>query len=241
MVKVLVASENTRQTSEYCNYLSNIDNFKTIATNSGTETITKYHEIKPNVLVLDSNFNDIKSPEIMNRLSRTVDERKKCNVILTIDKENSFFSCVTKLYKVFNKPLNLEILSETIKQMNKENDYADLDEAYLDKLLFSMNIIVASPRADYLREAIKECYYFPGYLGSYKNILDFLAFTHNTNSGAIKSSMHDVLKPLNEKRDKLQHHPIVKMFDPTKNITPKQFIEVVVAYLHIEKGQEIIF
>lgn len=78
MIKVLVADENIEQTTECCQYLSNNDHMlKTISANSGIETLEKYNTLKTDILVLNSHFKDIKSTEIVDRLSSTKSERKK--------------------------------------------------------------------------------------------------------------------------------------------------------------------
>ena len=164
MVKVLVADENVEQTTECCQYLSNHDHMlKTTSANTGIETLEKYNALKTDILVLNSHFKDVKSTEIVDRLSSTRSERKKINIILTLNskKEKSDFINVVKIYSFFDKPLDLKGISNTIKQIRDENKYDEFDEDYLNKLLFSLRIIVGSYQSDILVEAIRECYEYP--------------------------------------------------------------------------------
>ena len=244
MVKVLVADKNTQKTNEYCHYLSNNLDSRTIIANSGTETITKYQKFEPNILVLDSQFDDINSLEIIDRLSTTVDEKRNINIILTTksDKEQATFCDVSKVYKFIRKPFELEELSSTIIKMEQENHYPKLDEDYLNKLLFSMNIIPYGNRAKILIDAIKECYYIPYYCShTYELYNELLKKYPYNNCEAIRSAIRDCIKPLNYHRDRLKDHPVVRKFEPGADISNSEFLKVLISYLHFEKNKEIIF
>ena len=77
MVKVLVADENIKRTAKCCQYLSCNDSMlETTPANTGIDTLNKYNAIKADILILNSRFSDIKSTEIIDRLSSTVYEQK---------------------------------------------------------------------------------------------------------------------------------------------------------------------
>lgn len=245
MVKVLVADENVEQTTECCQYLSNHDHMlKIISANTGIETLEKYNTLKTDILVLNSHFKDVKSTEIVDRLSSTRSERKKINIILTLNskKEKSDFINVVKIYSFFDKPLDLKGISNTIKQIRDENKYDEFDEDYLNKLLFSLRIIVGSYQSDILVEAIRECYAYPKLLGNFDSLLSLLSYKHNNmDTETIRNAIRSSLNDLNKYRDRLEDHPIVKMFEPDKNISPKAFLEIIVSYMHAQKNQEIFY
>lgn len=245
MVKVLVADENVEQTTECCQYLSNHDHMlKIISANTGIETLEKYNTLKTDILVLNSHFKDVKSTEIVDRLSSTRSERKKINIILTLNskKEKSYFINVVKIYSFFDKPLDLKGISNTIKQIRDENKYDEFDEDSLNKLLFSLRIIVGSYQSDILVEAIRECYEYPKLLGNFDSLLSLLSYKHNNmDTETIRNAIRSSLNDLNKYRDRLKDHPIVKMFEPDKNISPKAFLEIIVSYMHAQKNQEIFY
>lgn len=245
MVKVLVADENVEQTTECCQYLSNHDHMlKTTSANTGIETLEKYNDLKTDILVLNSHFKDVKSTEIVDRLSSTRSERKKINIILTLNskKEKSDFINVVKIYSFFDKPLDLKGISNTIKQIRDENKYDEFDEDYLNKLLFSLRIIIGSYQSDILVEAIRECYEYPKLLGNFDSLLSLLSYKHNNmDTESIRNAIRSSLNDLNKYRDRLEDHPIVKMFEPDKNISPKAFLEIIVSYMHAQKNQEIFY
>lgn len=244
MVKVLVADENIEETRNCSQYLANDNMLMTICVNTGIDTINKYNELKPHILVLNSHFSDINSIEIIDRLSKTIVEKKNTNIILTTntEKEQLLFTDAAKIYKFIKKPVNYKDLSNTINRMNLGNKYDMFDIKYLNALLFSMNIIIASPRTELLKEAIMECYHNPVLTGNLDSLLRLLSYKHNgLDIEAIRSAIRDSLKPINNHREELQEHPVVKMLDPSKNVSPRHFLETIIAYLYIEKNQEIDF
>ena len=245
MIKVLVADENIEQTTECCQYLSNNDHMlKTISANTGIETLEKYNTLKTDILVLNSHFKDVKSTEIVDRLSSTKSERKKINIILTLNskREKLDFVNVVKIYSFLNKPLDLKEVSNTITQIKSENNYDEFDENYLNKLLISLRIIVGSYQSSILVEAIKECYEYPKLLSNFDELLSLLSFKHNDlDTETIRSAIRSCLNDLNRYRERLKDNPIVMMFEPDRNISPKAFLEIIVSYMHAHKKQEIFY
>lgn len=247
MVKVLVADEDVEQVTECCQYLSNNDQMlKTISANTGIDTLNKYNKMKADILILNSHFSDIKSTEIIDRLSNTIYERKNMNnnIIMTINsaKEQLAFVNTTKIYGFFQKPLNLEKIADIIRQIQLENKYDNLDEDYLNKLLFRMRITVGSFQTEILKQAISECYDYPYLLDNFDSVLTLLSYKHRgMDIESIRNAIRSSLNDLNKHREKLQSHKVVRMFELDRNISPKTFLEVVVSYLHSQKNQEIIF
>ena len=100
----------------------------------------------------------------------------------------------------------------------------------------SMNIIVTSPRTKLLIEAIKECYYNTNLACRLGDVMKILSYKHNGYSvEAIQSAFRGALAPVNYNRKKLENHPVIKLIDPTKNISPKVFLEAITEYLYIKK------
>lgn len=245
MVKVLVANENTEQTTNFCKYLQNDNALFTSSANSGIEALNKYNEINPHIFILDSHFKDMETTEIIDRLSSTVVEKRNSNIILTMDelKEQNNSLDVAKIYKFVEIPkLTQQLLYDTVKQMDNENKYDDFTDKQLNSLLATMNMIVTSPRTKLLIEAVKECYYNTNLACNLGEVMKILSYKHNGYSvEAIQSAFRGALAPLNYNRENLQEHPLVKMFDPSKNISPKVFLETITEYLYIKNNQDIDF
>lgn len=243
MVKILVANENLQQTTSFCNYLKNDNTLFTSSVNTGIDALNKYNEINPHIFILNSDFKDMKSTEIIDRLSSTVAEKRVSNIILTVNdlKEQNKFLDVAKIYKFIEIPkLDSKTLYDTVKQMDTENKYDDFTDKQLNLLLASMNIIVTSPRTKLLIEAIKECYYNTNLSCQLGEVMKTLSYKHNGYSvEAIQSAFRGAIAPVNYNREKLKDHPVVKMFDPSKNISPKVFLETITEYLYIKNNQGI--
>lgn len=244
MVKVLVANESIERTAKCCQYLSNADqDVRTISANTGIDTLNKYNRIKADILILNSHFSDIKSTDIVDRLSNTSYERKNSNIILTVnsDIEQLAFVNTSKIYGFYKLPRDYKKISDSVKQIKTENKYDSIDEDKLNKLLFSMKIIVGSFQTEILKEAINECYNYPVFLNNFDNVLSLLSYKHKEmDKEAIRNAIRGSLNGLNQYRDKLQDHKLVKMFEPDRNISPKAFLEIIVSYLHSTKNQEIL-
>ena len=88
MVKILIADTDVRRNSASCQFLANEKGFEIESTNDGSSTIKKYLEIEPNIFILDSNFKDIKTLEIIDRLSTSPIEKRKKN---TMERESRTF------------------------------------------------------------------------------------------------------------------------------------------------------
>lgn len=237
MTKVLVANENKRQNIAYCQYLTNDTKLTVMATNSGLDTLNKYLEINPNILILDSYFKDITSVEIIDRLSILKDEKQKCNIILTANskKEQLAFLDVAKIYKILQKPFDYQHLLDTVIQLDNENKYEKLDEMNLHLLFLNLDLNVTSEGVIFLKDAIKECYYFPNLLGHLDKVLNLVAYKHHIKPETVRSAIRTTLKPLN--LYDYTHSPnslVSSLFDTTRNISPKYFLDVVVPYLRIK-------
>lgn len=239
MVKVLVADKNVDEVLQCSQYLSNHDQMiKTITANTGIEALNSYNRMKADIMILNSGFSDIKSTEIIQRLSVTDYERKRNNIIITMNskKEHFAFADTDKISNVFYKPITYSDLSKAIEKIEKDQNHDLLDEDYLNKILYSMNIKVGSYNTEILKDAIRECFNSPYLLDNFDKVLDELAIQHNfSNPENVRSAIRNSLNNLNNKRNELQDHSIVKKFELDRNITPKSFLDVVVPYLHVQK------
>lgn len=239
MVKVLVADKNVDDVLKCSQYLSNHDQMiKTLTANTGIDALNSYNKMKADILILNSGFVDMKSPEIIQRLSATEYERKRNNVIITMNSKKEYFAFADtyKISNVFYKPLEYSDLSRAVEKIKKDQNHDLIDEDYLNKLLYSMNIKIGSYNTEILKDAIRECFNYPYLLDNLDKVLDELAIQHNfSNQENVRSAIRNALNNLNNKRNDLQDHSIVKKFELDRNITPKAFLDVVVPYLHIQK------
>lgn len=240
MVKILIADENIEQTKNFSQFLTNDKDFFVESANTGFSALNKYLEFKPNILILDSHFTDISYIEIIDRLCTIPLEKKKCNTILTINKPQDQLALknTAKIYQIFNKPLDYNKLLETINLMKCEFKVEDLTLYELDFLLLHLNFNLKSNGTRYIESAIIQCYYYPTLLCSLDGIFNIIAKQYNTTSETVRDGMRSALNPLNNSRIYEHPHPLTKLFDINRNITPKYFLETIVTYLLMKKNKK---
>ena len=241
MKKVLIANQNIKQNEQFCQYLANDKKLEleVTETTNGISTLNKYIEIEPNILVLDSCFNDMNCIEILDRLSMTIKEKMNCNTILTMNRQNKelYLTNTAKIYKVIYDSLDFKCLLDTINEMCSYKEYEELTEFDINLLLLKLKIALNSNGADYLREAIMQCYYYPYLLKTLDDVFSLIAKKHNKTNASIRSSFRTALEPLNVFR-KIIDCPIMKYFNFDDNITPKDFLEIVTMYFHRQKNKK---
>lgn len=238
MQKVLIASPNVEQRIKLCQSLANDKKLEVIETADGKTALEKYLDIKPNVLVLDSCLKDINYVEIINRLSTNIADKKNNNIILTAQKEEILnLSNAAKIYKVIYKDENSNDFYDTIKEMYLFGEYEELTNEELDLLFLTLKIPLNSNGTNYIREAIFECYYYPDLQKKLNDIFTIIGQKHNKSNSAIRSSFRTALERLNMYKSTIDC-PILQYFDTKENITPKDFLEIVVMYLHLQKGKK---
>lgn len=234
MFSVLVANANENQRKSYCQFLANnCNNLDVFSAENGIKTINTYNELNPNVLVLDTEFNDLSSQKIINRLSSTKKESKNCNIILTsnINEPISTVSNTEKIYKILFKPFELNELKKAINNICLDIKIPELDDIQLQLFLLDLKFNINSPSTKYLIEAIHQCYYYPHLLGNLDDIIKIIAYKFNVSEKTIRYSFRNALKPINNYRKTIQSS-FINLFDSMRNITPKYFLDVITTYLH---------
>lgn len=235
MIKVLVANSNKVKTQNCCKYLSNNDReLKVFGTNTGITTLNTYLEIEPDIFILNVKFDDINANEIPNKLCLSMSEKKKCNTIITTNtlEEYSLIKNVSKVYQIINKPTNQELL-DLIHQICSENKYLKLNMNEVEEYLVDLGFHLMSKGTNYMESAIQLCFYFPKYLSSLDNILEYVAKENNTSTITVRNALRASLKPLNNYIGYTYNEKsIYNLFNKNINITPKAFIERTVIYFH---------
>ena len=78
MIRVMVADDNIDLNNMYCKFLTKDKDIKIISqTTDGQETLEKYQELKPDLLLLDLEMPKISGLEIINYLSKDTIEKNK--------------------------------------------------------------------------------------------------------------------------------------------------------------------
>lgn len=237
MFNILVANADVEQRESYCKFLiHNSNNLNVIGVNSGKELINAYNEISPNVLVMDTEFSDLSSENIINKLSSTKKECKNCNIILTTDINEpiSTISNTEKIHKILFKPFEFNDLKDAIDDICLDSEVPELDTLQLQLFLLDLKFNINSISTKYLIEAIHQCYYCPHLLGNLDEIIELIAYKFNVSKKTVKYAFRNALKPINNYRNTITNSSFIKLFDPMRNISPKYFLDVITTYLHKE-------
>lgn len=232
MLKVLVADENVETNSNCCQYLANDKNLDVTSSNSGVNTLNKYNEIHPNILIINSNFKDKNYSEIINELSTTSQERKNCNIILTITNSQKLeLDFMAKVYKLFYAPLNYDNIKKGIEQYNLDNIiFYEPNENNLRALFYKLNLYNEHLGAKYLKYAIIQCYHKPELINSLNLIFELIAKNFNASYSSVRPAIRNSLKSVNLLRNKIGSNSIFKLFENEDSITPKNFIRIITTY-----------
>ena len=147
MVNVLIGNKNTDEIAILRQELTNDKIFRIENVVTGTEIITTYWKFSPDILVLDSELPDMSTENIIDRLSCTPLERKRCNTILTVP--SNYIMRLTDLQKintVLYKPISNHKLSNTIKNIAIDYNTPDIEVGEIEWLLLSLNFNCMSTR-----------------------------------------------------------------------------------------------
>lgn len=231
--KILVANSDNSQLENYCNRLKNNSRLNITSINNGIDALDAYIKLKPDVFVLDTKFNDITCSEIIDKISVTRKECKNCNIILTTYSNNIYpISNFEKIYKVLYKNFNYTSLENTIREICINNKYLELNETDLKLMLTDLKLNINSNCTKYLIEAIFQCYYYPHLLNNLDNIIKLVSCQFNVSEKIIKYSFRNALRPINNYRNSIKGSSFISLFDESRNITPKYFLDIITTYLH---------
>ena len=242
MVNLLIGNKNVRE-SEILQYqLANDKNCNIENAFSGLDTINMYWKLNPDILILDNNLSDISSGDIIDRLSSSPIERKKCNTILMVSpKVNMRLEKVAKINRIIYKPIVNDELTTAVKEMCVDYNTPDLEFGEIDLLLQELNFNFMSPGYKYMRDAIIYCYYRPDELEFLNNILKYLSYKYKVPESRVRDALNSSIRPFNE----TNIHgikDITQIFFSTKEkLSLKDFLDRIVLYLIKTKKQGRIF
>lgn len=237
MVNVLIGNKNVTEANILCQTLANDKEFKIENTITGFDTISKYWQSNPDILVLDNSLSDMNIPDILNRLSCNEYENQKCNTILTLNEENIIrIRNVSKVNSILYKPLKDHELIDTIKMMSAHFYIPTLELGEVDLLLQELDSNYMSGGYKYMRDAIYYCYYKPEELEFLRNILKYLSFKYVVPESRIRDSLNSYIRTFNHKTHELSAE-LSYILNCKHSLSLKEFLEKIVFYLIRKKGR----
>ena len=229
MIKILVADRDIQQNLSSLKNIFHEENIFIKETHTEDETFNSYININPDVLILSTFFNGLKTSILIDKISNNAIDKSKSNIVLTTNNSNELldFPNISKVYRIILKPVVDTVLIETIRRIYIENSQKELDEYELDVLLVKLNINRNSYGGEFLSEAIRQCYYFPFLLRKLDKVLEKISAKYGVTKENARSCIRNVLNSINIEQ--------YNFFDKNKTITPKYFLNTVVSYLHTKK------
>lgn len=234
MLKVLVANSNENENQTISRLFSESNDISIINTYTGNETLKIYRERKPGISIIDTGFKDIPYKKIINDLSITYPEIKKCNFLLTTNSEQDticFENC-KRVYQIFEKPIDYDKLLEVVNELKPQYELKEINEFELNIMLIELNFHSSSEGTKYMREAIILSYYkYPESI-SLEEIYSKIAKQNGKTENEIRASVRSSLNTVNKSRVYSNRESILDRYDKNYNITPRDFLDTFVAHLH---------
>lgn len=233
MVNVLIGNKDTRKINILCQELTNDKNYRIENVTTGTDVVSMYWKLNPDILVLDDNLPDMSIKDVVDRLSCSPVEQKRCNTILTLTQNyNMNLNNVTKINEIIYKPILNNELVDTIKIMSIDYNTPDLEVGEIDWLLQSLNFNCMSAGYKYMRDAITYCYYRPDELEFLNTVLKYLAFKYKVPESRVRDSLKSCIRPFNNTNILNSSNELyIVLYNNGDKLSLKDFLERIVFYL----------
>lgn len=118
MVKILIANKDiTDQNLNEFQFLKKYPEYRIKISNTGIETIKQCMKLKPNIVILYTNIEDVPFYELLYKLSKLPDEESKSNVILVVENEDEkkLLKNTSKLCEIINKDFEIEEIKKSFR------------------------------------------------------------------------------------------------------------------------------
>lgn len=232
MVSLLVCSKDITEANILCGELANDENYCIENLDNVNDALSRYLQIKPDILVLDTNLSNESVKDILDRLSACPLESQKCNTILTLPTNCSLkLNNVSKIHTIINKPITNNELVNTIKNMSNDFNTPNLEVGEIDWLLQILDFNCVSPGYTLMKDAITYCYYRPHTLDLLNNVLKHLAYKYDIPETRVRDCLKSCIRPFNNKNHNMSNELFVVLHNNGNKLSLKDFLERIVFYL----------
>lgn len=228
MIRVMIAEDNTSLNHLCCNYLTNDENLKLIySAYDGEETLEKYNELKPDILLLD--LPKMNGLDVINNICLDPDEKNKCNIIIISGDTDLRFNLLntSKVYSILPKPVDFNKIVSTIKEIPIE--YNTLTQKQIKEYLYYLNFNTYSVGTDYLVEAIRLAYDRPILMKNVKDIYSLISEKYTVPQNTVKSSIRNSIDTMERNTTKNEIQAKLKI-SCSRKLTAKYFIPLVLSH-----------
>lgn len=244
MVNLLIGSkEDIKEIDILRQELTNDKDYQINNVYTGKQFIDTYWKLNPDIVIVDNTLADFSVEDIINNLSSAPIEEKKCNMILTLNKNYKLnLDNFSKINKVLYKPINdNNKLIESVKKLAMYYNTPDIENGEIDLLLQSLNFNCMSAGYRYMRDAIIYCYYRPNELEFLNNILKHLSYQYQVPITRIRDALNSSIRPFNSTQIYKCPIDLTNLLYTNNNLSLKDFLERIVFYLIKEKQKGRIF
>lgn len=229
ITKIMIAEDNTSIFSCYQNFLSKDKTIEIVGyAQDGNEAIKMYKDKKPDLLILDLKIPKKDGLEVLGELLEYEKLKPKCNVIVASGKPDIAMQLLNmrKVFMKLNKPINFDILKQTIKDFQREQIIDSFSEEKCQDLLSELNVNPISNKGRLLTEAIQSCFCDYTLLDNMELLYSTLAYRYSCSPQKIKSSLRSTINNVNRNTNYETLSSIFKteIVDPIMGIAPKHFI-----------------
>ncbi len=239
MIKIMIAEDNTSVFSCYQKFLSKDESVKIVGyAKDGKTAVTMYKEKNPDILLLDLKMPKKNGLQIINELSTYESNKYKCNIIIVSGDTRLRKKLLEtkKVYAIIPKPINFDVLSNTINEIKQEQIISNFPEQKCITLLLELKIKPFSRSGKLLIDIIKLSYCNIELLENMNQIYFIMSRKKSCKPEKIRSSLRSIIRTVNRfATSKTLHSIFLIGYDDINNIlSPYQFINGIVSYLKSE-------
>lgn len=239
MTRIMIAEDNTSVFSCYQKFLSKDENIRIVGyAKDGNTAVTMYKEKNPDILLLDLRMPKKNGLQIIEELSKYESYKYKCNIIIISGDHflRKRLLETKKVYAIIPKPVNFNLLSNTINEIKQNQIISNFPEQKCITLLLELKIRPFSKSGKLLIDIIKLSYCNIELLENMNQIYFIMSQKKSCKPEKIRSSLRSIIRTVNRfaTSQTLQSIFIIKSYDINNILSPYQFVSGLVSYLKNE-------
>ena len=196
MIKIMIAEDNTSVFSCYQKFLSKDESVEIVGyAKDGKTAVTMYKEKNPDILLLDLKMPKKNGLQIINELSTYESNKYKCNIIIVSGDTRLRKKLLEtkKVYAIIPKPINFDVLSNTINEIKQEQIISNFPEQKCITLLLELKIKPFSRSGKLLIDIIKLSYCNIELLENMNQIYFIMSRKKSCKPEKIRSSLRSII------------------------------------------------
>jgi len=233
MIRVMVADDNTDLNNMYCKFLTKDKDIKIISqTTDGKETLDKYLELKPDLLLLDLEMPNLSGLDVIHTLSQMPKEKNLKNIIVISGKSvlRAELWNMSKIYMSFQKPVDLDTIYQKIREFIKEKDFREISRKEITSFLYEVKINSRKRNLEILVDSIQTAYKNPRLLLNINDLYNEIGKTKNISSISVQYSIRNSMRSINKNISSKHLKDIFHLESYDNAIAPKYFFQTTIEY-----------